>query len=329
MRLGAAAFAIAIGSAACDQSKPELAVEDEPVGTPPTTPGTGWSSVVDHYEDFSDPTQYSARWMDVGEFVGAGEPEAVQSRGFAGGVLQFEATPFVTSHDYALDHLKHFAVSTKSYEVPLRGYVEVFADIRAITPGVTPNRLVPATGRRLLEGQQAAATLHLIDFGDTGIRFAWYVSQSRAFALYERLPLDGSCDLQNSFSQIVFELPISAATHNFGIRYLRNVGANGFADKVDWVMDGHVRARIRGAGIPLTAPSPNHPITFPAQGPGEVLDARLNRLSIGHGIGSMIDVFPFNQCSTGQVSIPESQRIYGQGVMATFDNFVVTTSQHP
>jgi len=324
--VGILAIALPLGSLSCQQSDAAtVSVDEEQVGT---SPPPGSTTRVDRYDDFSDGSEYEARWFDVGDFVGSTEPEAAESRGFAGGVLQIEATPFTTSHDNALDHMKYFAVSTKSYEVPLRGWVEVFADVRAITPGTTPDRVVPATGRRLLQGQQAAATLHLLDAGDSGLRFAWYISSDRAFALYERLPLDGSCDLERSFSQIVFELPITPGTHNFGIRYLRNIGAQPFADKVDWVMDGQVRARVRGAGIPLVSTPPSPPITFAAQGPGEALDARMNRLSIGHGLASMVDVFPFNQCSTGQVSIPREQRLFGQGAVATFDNFVVTTVEH-
>jgi hypothetical protein len=183
------------------------------------------------------------------------------------------------------------------------------------------------TNRRLTEGQQAAATLDLVDTGDTGVRLSWHVSGTRAFALYERTSLDGSCDLQRNFSQIVQEFAITPGTHNFGIRYVRNTGANGFGDKVGWILDGQFRAEVRGVGFPLTSASRNHPITFPAQGPGERLDARMNRFSIGHGIASMVDEFPFNQCGTGQVSIPASERAFGQGVNATWDNFRVTTVQ--
>jgi hypothetical protein len=61
---------------------------------------------------------------------------------------------------------------------------------------------------------------------------------------------------------------------------------------------------------------------------------------IRHGVFSLIDAFPFQWGQTGggecalvnwaaacaaSVSIPASERSFGQGVRAHFDNFTVTT----
>lgn len=64
---------------------------------------------------------------------------------------------------------------------------------------------------------------------------------------------------------------------------------------------------------------------------------------IGHGTFSLLDAFPFQWgsslgstgltcdphwtsfCETASVSIPLSERLFGQGVEAHFDNFEVTT----
>lgn len=306
--------------------QPSVVVEDDGHGRVRTcrTVGNGPAKcvTVDQYDNFDDPTSYEDKWLSVSEFFGSEEPEARSSRNSASGALAIEATPFVTSQDYGLDHMKYLALSTRSYEVPLRGSVEVSASITALTPGAVHNRLT-SNGRRLTESQQAAATLELVDNGDTGVRFAWYVSQNRAFALYERLTLDGSCDLERTYSQIVQEITIPPGAHTFGIRYLRNTGAAGFGDKVGWLMDGINRAEVRNVGVPIEIRN-NRPVTFLAQGPGERLDNRLNRMTIGHGLATMMDEFPYNQCPTIQTnSVPQTQRIFGQGVSATWDNFRV------
>jgi hypothetical protein len=316
---------ISCGMISCEKSNQPLSEDQTELQNNGNGHGNGHQVTVDQYEDFSDGAGYEDRWFNVSEFIGTEEPEVATSRAFAGGALNIDAAPFVTSTDHVLDHMKYLAVSTRSYEVPLRGSVEVAAEVVAQTPGAVHNRINPATNRRLALAQQGAATIALIDTGDTGIHLAWYIAQNRAFALYERTSPDGECRLDINFSQIVQEFAIPAGTNTFAIRYIRNTGAPGFNDKVGWLLNGQVRAEVRNVGIPLAANSRNHPITYPAQGPGEALDARLNRFNIAHGIATMVDEFPFNQCSTGQVSVPANQRAFGQGVNATWDNFRVTT----
>ena len=76
---------------------------------------------------------------------------------------------------------------------------------------------------------------------------------------------------------------------------------------------------------------------------GEDLRTKINSFSIGHGTFSLLDAFPyqwgwFDVCPGGSlsaleaaacglsVSIPTSERLFGQGVRAHFDDFTVTTS---
>ena len=65
---------------------------------------------------------------------------------------------------------------------------------------------------------------------------------------------------------------------------------------------------------------------------GEDLKDKLDSFAIGHGTFSLLDAFPYQWCEPGfpaacalSVSIPVSERLFGQGVRAHFDNFVVTT----
>jgi hypothetical protein len=285
-----------------------------------------------NYDDFSNGATHSDRWFDVGQFLGIGEPEARSSLAFNQGKMTFEATPFTTTFDNGLDHLKHLMMSTRSFDMPLDGWVMVSADIDADTPGCGYHQ-VPTTHRVLKQSQIAAATLILADAGDTGARFMWWVSDNRAMAVYERAPLDGSCALSTSYTQILGEVSLRGRhhrrdfDHNFAIKYRRDTEDDDNDrdhDAVDWILDGHVRFRVHEVGRPDHGCA-HQQITFPAQGPGEELEDRLNSFNIGYGLSSMVDEFPFNACSTGQVSIPANQRLFGQGVSAEYDNFKVET----
>jgi hypothetical protein len=49
-------------------------------------------------------------------------------------------------------------------------------------------------------------------------------------------------------------------------------------------------------------------------------------VTIGHGLFSLLDAFPFQHPDAPElsVSVPLSERIWGQGAEATFDDFTVT-----
>jgi hypothetical protein len=305
--------------------------------------GPGATTIV--YDDFSDGgASYASKWF----VFPIAEPEALSSRNFDGGALHLRAVPFTLSFDFVLDHLKYLAVSLQRFPIPASGSLSVSADIAVQTPGTSPGRVVPTTGRVLLDPQQAAATLHLLDSVETGQLFDWFVSEHKAFALYERLFV--GVGLDKGFTQITgapnnnhgvnepFEpksfasqdFDIAPGPHRYEIRYSRGGGSG--ADLVEWLIDGAVRARVRNVGVPLDVQNPGYyknsrTITYPSQGPGEELKNTLTGFQIGHGIFTLVDEFPFNQFPPF-VSIPTEERIFGQGAAATYDNFTVTTTTH-
>ncbi len=65
---------------------------------------------------------------------------------------------------------------------------------------------------------------------------------------------------------------------------------------------------------------------YPSMGPGEPVADKLSGFAIGHGLFSLLDAFPFQHPDAPElsVSIPISERIFGQGAGATFGDFVVT-----
>ena len=264
------------------------------------------------------------------------------------------------------DHLKYIAVSNQSFPVPALGSVTFTSDITAETPGVTNNRVVHGTygppfsypngapySARVLEGQQAGAVMNVINFA-TGQLFDWFVSGSTAFALIERLP---SSVTQNTtdpsspdwvgpdkmYTQIIKEFPVKpGVAHRVSIRYTRSI-----ADaSVEYLLDGKSVATVNNVGVPLDRQGVKYTGIYPSLGPGEPLRDKIDSFVIGHGTFSLIDAFPFQwgwgfgftglYCDPGQqqfayvcdlsVSIPASERVYGQGVRAHFDTFVVTTT---
>jgi hypothetical protein len=53
----------------------------------------------------------------------------------------------------------------------------------------------------------------------------------------------------------------------------------------------------------------------------------MGTFNVGHGLFSLLDEFPFHPTYGDRfVSFPEEQRVFGQGVDATFDDFEVTTT---
>ena len=65
---------------------------------------------------------------------------------------------------------------------------------------------------------------------------------------------------------------------------------------------------------------------YASLGPGEQLGELIASVTIGHGLFSLIDAFPFQHPDAPElsVSVPLSERIWGQGAEATFDDFTVT-----
>lgn len=299
------------------------------------------------YDSFDDPytaDDYEAKWNNA---FGLGEMGLDDTRTYDGGKFSASALPFRTAFDFSVfDHIKYLALSNRSFAVPTKGSVTFAATIDATVVGTYPEgRLIhgvygpagcaddPSCAATAapwsavaLEGQQAGATLHMIDF-DTGQLFDWFVSGSTAFALTERLPATvinspngGTRDTM--YTQIVKEVPIDAGAHTVEITFFRDGGKS----YVDFTLDGKRVARVDKVGVPLDVQKASYTGIYPSMGPGEQLGPRLNNVTIGHGLFSLLDAFPFQHPDAPElsVSIPISERIFGQGAGATYDDFIVT-----
>lgn len=288
-------------------------------------------------------------------------PASGETRDFSAGDLSISAVPFHCWADFSVfDHLKYLAVANASFPMPANGSLTFTADIAAQTPGTIAGRVVhgvygppgsyptgfsgtPYTAT-LFEGQQAGATLHMISF-DTGQLFDWFVSGTRAFTLIERLPssVTGSPNFvgpEKMYTQIVNEVAIAPnISHRVSITYMRGTGLGD--STVEYWLDGKRISKVKNVGVPIDKqPGQKYTGYAPSLGPGEPLKDQLNSFSLAHGLFSLLDAFPYQwgwsfpgpTCDPGypsvcalSVSIPQSERVFGQGAAAHFDNFVVTT----
>ncbi len=263
------------------------------------------------------------------------------------------------------DHLKYMAVSNQQFPAPANGTLTFSVDIAASTPGAVDGHLVhgqygppgsydptkPDTYvEPVMEGQQAAVVLNMISFC-TGQLFDWFVSSHTAFPLIERLPSsvtgntsNQSCpgaenvDLTTAYTQIIKQVPIAPrVTHNVAIAYTQN----GSSASVTYLLDGHAVAKVNDVGVPLDKQGVAYSGTYPSLGPGEPLAGKIAFFQIGHGLFSLLDAFPFQYGCTPpttsgpgtcdpttapySVSIPPSERAFGQGASGSFSNFRVVT----
>ena len=298
----------------------------------PNRPGT----TVIVYDDFHKPggytlADYNAKWS-----VTLGEMAIQDTRQFDNHTLSIAATPFRTGADASVfDHGKYTAISKQVFAVPAIGSITVSIDIEAETPGTIDGHIVHGTyvqsgapyAAKVLQGQQAAVTLHMIDF-TTGQLFDWFVSGNTAFPLIERLPssVSGSAahvGIDKMYTQIIAEVPIAAGVpHTAAIRYSRNRrGA-----RVEYFLDGERVSKVDQVGIPLDVQGVKFTGIYPSLGPGELLRDKINSVFIAHGLFSLLDAFPFqhSEAPALNVSIPMKERLFGQGAKARFANVVVT-----
>lgn len=316
---------------------------------------------VVHY-DSNSLTEYHQKWSNLyGPLDGATES-------FDNGVFTAAAVPFRTGTDFSVfDHLKYMAVSNQTFAAPQRGSVAFSVDIKANTPGAVPGHVVhgqygppgsydagntSATpyAQPVLEGQQAAVVLNMIDFC-TGQLFDWFVSSSRAFPLIERLPTTitgntanpdcpGAAEvtLDTAYTQIVKEIPIKpGVTHNVAIVYSQDASHS----NVTYVLDGMPVASVNNVGVPLDKQGVGYTGVYPSLGNGAPLAGKIRSFSIAHGLFTLLDAFPFQygctppsaggpgSCAPAyapySVSIPASQRAFGQGAIGSFHHFTVRT----
>jgi hypothetical protein len=304
------------------------------------------------YDDFSAAggyslTTYGSKWSNI---YGLGDMAAgPDTRDFSNGTFAIADAPFRTSYDYSVfDHLKYIAISNSTFAVPTNGSLTFSSDIAAQTPGTDRHHVVHGTyadgspySASVLQGQQAGAVMNMVSF-ETGQLFDWFISGDRAFALIERLPssVTGNTTDHSSpnwvgpekmYTQIIVEVRAAAnVTHHVAITYTRAPGM--VTSTVEYFLDGTSIAKVNNVGIPLDRQGQSYSGIYPSLGAGEDLRTKLNSFSIGHGTFSLLDAFPFQWCEPGypeacgkSVSIPTSERLFGQGVNAQFDNFTVTT----
>lgn len=300
------------------------------------------TTVYDSFDGSSG--DYATKWVNP---FGPGEMAAGGTMTHDGSAFRASALPFRTGADFSVfDHIKYLAVSDETFAVPEKGSVTFSLTIDAETVGTDPaGRVVHgvygppgcaddpdcADGAepwqaRALEGQQAGATLHMIDFR-TGQLFDWFVSGTTAFALIERLPASviGSADggtRDTMYTQIVREVPVSPGPHRVSITFYRDAGSS----YVDYVLDGRRVARVGMVGVPLDVQKVTYTGIYPALGAGEHLREDIDSVAIGHGLFSLLDAFPFQHADAPEhsVSVPMSERLFGQGAAADFDDMVVT-----
>lgn len=324
------------------------AVLDTPaVATPATAPAdTGERAVSTTVYDTFDgsASDYAAKWDTP---YGPGELAAGAIATHDGSTFRISALPFRTSSDVSVfDHIKYLGVSRQLFTVPDQGSLTFSLTIDVTTVNTDPGgRVIHGVygpsgcaddptctdGSRpwaapAREGQQAGATLHMIDFR-TGQLFDWFVSGSTAFALVERLPAtvisspDGGTR-DTIYTQIVREVPVGPGPHRVSITFSRAGGAS----HVDYSIDGVAIARVHEIGVPLDTAQQTYTGTYPSLGPGEPLGDRIESVAIGHGLFSLLDAFPFQHPDAPElsVSVPLSERLFGQGASAGFDDMVVT-----
>ncbi len=311
----------------------------------PATASAAKSTVI--YDDFDAPgydtADYAAKWSNS---FGPGELAVGATRTFTGGRETVAAAPFRTATDFSVfDHLKYIAVANATFPVPRAGSVTFGATMTARTPGTVPGRTITGTytatgapySATLLDAQQAGVVMNVVDFC-TGQLFDWFLTEDTAVPLIERLPSNITANTSNPncpgathvgreemYTQFIKVIPVQpGVAHRMEITFRRQPSGT---SSVTYLLDGKPVAKVRHVGIPLDRQGVPYTGVYPSLGPGEELGSQINSLSLAHGLFSVLDAFPFQHPEAPElsVSIPVQQRIFGQGAIGTWDDFVVTT----
>jgi hypothetical protein len=301
------------------------------------------------YDNFDKPGGYTLadyyhKWQNK---FGPGDMAVKETRTFNGGVFSVAAEPYQTAHDSSvLDHVKYFGTSAETFKIPRIGSIEFSADITAVTTGIRPGHVIHGTygppysypagkpwQQTLLDGQQAAVSLHMIDF-HTGQLFDWLITTDLAYPLTERLPSSVSnpslqpgdpsyAGRKEMYTQYLKPVRITPGSHRYAIRFTRTQ-ATSF---VEYFLDGQLVVRVDRVGIPLDVQGIPYTGVFASLGPGQPLVEQLNSVTLAHGLVAVVDAFPFHHHESPElsVSIPRDERLFGQGARGAFDNFQVTT----
>ena len=319
------------------------------------------------YDTFDKPgyslTDYAEKWILP---YGLGEMGLNDTRKFSDGYLNVTAVPFRTGADASVnDHLKYMAVSSQTFPVPEKGTVILSSDIRAATPGTVPDLVQrgvygpsgswkdptnppsgPGYSARLLQAQQAAVVMNVLDFC-SGQLFDWFIASETAFALIERLPstITGNTSnpdcpqapevgIDKMYTQIIRAVPVRPDVwHHVDIAVSRRDGDLW----VDYFLDHEPFAHVTNVGIPLDKQGITFSGIYESLGSGERVADHLDSVRFGHGLFSLLDAFPFQHPGAPElsVSIPLGSaseprgaghaRLFGQGASGSFANFTTLT----
>lgn len=299
------------------------------------------------YDDFAQGgADYAAKWSQA---YGPLELAAGATQSFEGDRETVTAAPFGVGADFSVyDHLKYFAVATSppAFPIPAKGSITFESTITAITPGTEPGRVIHGRytqsgepyAQSTIEAQQAGVVMNVIDFC-TGQLFDWFVTSHTAVPLIERLPSNVTGNTSNPncpgakhvgrdliYTQMLEEIPIAEGVpQRVGITYARG-------GTVEYTLNGRPVAKVKRVGVPLDRrPGGRYTGIYPSLGPGEEVDGQMRSLSLGHGLFSLLDAFPFQHPEAPElsVSVPMSERLFGQGAIGSWDDFTVTTVTHP
>ena len=94
---------------------------------------------------------------------------------------------------------------------------------------------------------------------------------------------------------------------------------------MEYLLDNKLFVRVDNVGVPLDVQGVPYTGYAPSLGSGQALS--LDSFVIGHGLFSLLDAFPYQHPDRPElsVSIPISERLFGQGAIGTWKNFKVTT----
>lgn len=317
----------------------------DPMATSPSMSVSATPTKTINY-DSKDLDEYLTKWANIyGELEVAPGVGGTRSQA-PNGEFTVSAVPFHVGADFSVyDHLKYIAISTEEFQVPEEGSLEFSVRIEASTPGTEPGRVIqgcyggpfsyPFVGApcaepwsaEALEGQQAGVVLNMINFA-TGQLFDWFVSENQVFALIERLPSNvtgaGDVGLERAYTQIIRVADIKPGRkHHLAIRYSRGPGLS----RVEYFLNGQLFTSVDNVGVPLDVQGVPYTGIAPSYGPGEELAESLDSFVIGHGLFSLLDAFPYQHPDRPDlsVSIPMSERLFGQGAVGTFKDFKVST----
>jgi hypothetical protein len=336
----------------------------------PDATGARTTSIT--YDSFNTPgydlDDYAERWSNPYGLLEMDPAVRADTRSFDGKRFTVSATPFRVGADFSVyDHLKYMGVSRQAFPVPEAGSITFSADMTAATPGTIPGLVIegvygpagswidpaakpaslPPYSATLLQGQQAGVVLNMVDFC-TGQLFDWFLSGETAFALVERLPTNVTGNTSNpacpgakyvgmdtAYTQIIEEFAVEPGRkHNVAIRFTRNAkGAS-----ADYFLDDKKVATVPLVGVPLDQQGLPYTGIYPSLGAGEPVADQISSFSIGHGLFSLLDAYPFQHPEAPElsVSIPVGTsdpadagraRLFGQGAVGSWDNFVVTTTR--